>query len=94
MVFGAGTTGQGAIIDSTTGASVDTNLRDVTMTGDTTFGVPNGGRWDIRIRSGVGVAPGLQGNGFNLTKVGSGTVSIACQRNLGASTPVLAHEPR
>jgi hypothetical protein len=87
FVAGDGTTGQGAIIDSTTTGSVDANLRDVTLTGDTTFGVPTGGRWDLRIRSGTGVAPGLKGNGFNLTKVGSGTVSIACQRSLGASTP-------
>jgi autotransporter-associated beta strand protein len=27
------------------------------------------------------------GNGFNLTKAGSGTLSIACQRNIGAGTP-------
>ena len=87
FVSGAGVNGQGAIIDSTTTGTVDTNLRDVTMQGDTTFGVPNGGRWDIRIRSGVPVAPGLRGNGFNLTKVGSGLVSIACQRNLGTNTP-------
>ncbi|MGZ5529658.1 MAG: beta strand repeat-containing protein, partial [Limisphaerales bacterium] len=87
FVSGSGVNGQGAIIDSTTGGAVDTNLRDVTMQGDTTFGAPNGGRWDLRVRSGTGTAPGLRGNGFNLTKAGSGLVSIACQRNLGASTP-------
>jgi autotransporter-associated beta strand protein len=87
FVSGDGYQQQGAIIDSTSGGAVDTNLRDVTMTGDTTFGAPNGGRWDLRIRSGTGVAPGLKGNGYNLTKVGSGYVSIACQRNLGTNTP-------
>lgn len=80
-VSGAGDGGVGAIIDSTTGAAVDTNLRDVTMLGDTTLGCPNGGRWDLRVRSGTGSGPGLKGNGFNLTKVGTGLVSIACQRN-------------
>ena len=59
----------------------NTNLRDVTMTGDTTFGAPNGGRWDLRVRSSTGPGPGLRGNGHKLTKVGSGFVSIACQRD-------------
>jgi autotransporter-associated beta strand protein len=87
VVSGAGTTGQGAIIDSTAGTGVDTTSRNVTLAGDTVFGVPNGGRWDIRARSSTGPGPGLMGNGFNLTKVGSGTLSIACQRNIGAGTP-------
>jgi autotransporter-associated beta strand protein len=86
-VSGAGVGGQGAIIDSTTGGSVDANLRDVTLAGDTTFGAPNGGRWDLRVRSSTGAGPGLRGNGHNLTKVGPGLVSIACQRNLGVDTP-------
>ena len=80
IVSGAGVNGQGAIIDSTTGGAVDTNLRDVTLAGDTTFGAPNGGRWDLRVRSSTGPGPGLRGNGHKLTKVGSGLVSIACQR--------------
>jgi len=87
IVSGAGVGGQGAIIDSTTSGAVEANLQDVTMTGHTTFGCPNDGRWDLRVRSSTGPGPGLQGNGFNLTKVGSGLVSIACQRNLGAETP-------
>ena len=86
-VAGSGVSAQGAIIDATTGGSVANNLTDVTMTGDTTFGAPNGGRWDLRVRSSTGPDTGLKGNGFNLTKVGSGLVSIACQRNLGALTP-------
>jgi autotransporter-associated beta strand protein len=57
------------------------------MLGDTTFGGPTGSRWDLRVRSGTGVGPGLKGNGYNLTKVGAGFVSIACQRNLGTNTP-------
>ncbi len=84
---GAGVGGIGAIIDSTATGTVDANLQDVTLLGDTTFGCPNNGRWDIRVRSGTGPGPGLQGNGFNLTKVGSGLVSIACQRNIGVGTP-------
>ena len=87
FVSGSGVNDQGAIIDTTTSGAVMTSLRNVTMLGDTTFGAPNGGRWDIRVRSGTGAGPGLQGNGHTLTKVGSGFVSIACQRNLGAATP-------
>ena len=86
-VSGAGVNGEGAIIDSTTGTGVDTNLRDVTLAGDTTFGSPNGGRWDIRVRQSTGTGPGLKGNGYKLTKVGSGSVSIAAQRNLDTNTP-------
>ncbi len=89
IVSGGGYLGQGAIIDSTTATGVKHNLTDVTMMGDTTLGSPNGGRWDIRVRSGSGVGPGLRANGFNLTKVGPGGVSIACQRhNYGAGVPV------
>jgi autotransporter-associated beta strand protein len=83
-VSGDGTTGQGAIIDSGSGSGVSDNLRDVTLLGDTTFGGVN--RWDLRIRSSTGARPGLRGNGYKLTKVGSGHVSIASQRNLGANT--------
>lgn len=85
-VVGSGVGGAGAIVD-TTGANVAHNLTDVTLTGDTAFGSPTGTRWDIRVRSSSGPGPGLKGNGFNLTKVGAGFVSIACQRNLGAATP-------
>jgi autotransporter-associated beta strand protein len=62
-------------------------LKDVTLAGDTAFGSPNGGRWDIRVRANTGPGPGLRGNGFNLTKVGPGFLSIACQRNLAEATP-------
>lgn len=87
-VAGSGDGGIGAIIDSTSAGAVANNLTDVTMTNDTTFGAPNAsGRWDIRVRAATGPGPGLKGNGFNLTKVGPGFVSIACQRNLGAATP-------
>lgn len=87
MVSGNGVNGVGAIIDSTTATGVAHNLTDVTLAGDTTFGCPNGGRWDLRVRSSSGLGPGLRGNGFNLTKVGSGLVSVACQRHFGAETP-------
>ncbi|MDB6029246.1 MAG: Autotransporter-associated beta strand repeat protein, partial [Verrucomicrobiales bacterium] len=83
IVSGAGVGGAGAIVDTAPGAgSVDANLRDVRMVGDTTLGSPGNTRWDIRVRSGTGPGPGLQGNGFNLTKAGAGFVSIACQRSL------------
>jgi autotransporter-associated beta strand protein len=85
IVSGNGVGGLGAIIDSTTATGVAANLTDVTLAGDTTFGSPNGGRWDLRVRTGTGPDTGLKGNGFNLTKVGSGSVSIACQRHFNAN---------
>jgi len=80
-VSGDGTGGIGAIIDSTTATGPEQNLLDVTLAGDTTFGCPNGGRWDIRVNGSTGPAAGLKGNGYKLTKVGSGSVSIACARS-------------
>jgi autotransporter-associated beta strand protein len=89
MVSGIGHNGQGAITELSGVAGVQHNLTDVTLVGDTTFGCANGGRWDIRVRAGSGVGPGLQGNGFNVTKIGGGTLSIACQRhNYGAGVAV------
>lgn len=87
LVAGAGVGGQGAIIDSTTATAVQPSLKDVTLTDHATFGSPNGGHWDIRVRANTGPGPGLRGNGFNLTKVGPGFLSIASQRNLGEATP-------
>jgi autotransporter-associated beta strand protein len=87
FVSGAGVSGLGAIIDSTITGGVHHNLTDVTMVGDTTFGCPFDGRWDIRIRTASGVGPGLKGNGYNLTKVGNGGVSLACQRHFGTNQP-------
>ncbi len=87
IVSGAGFNGQGAITESSGVAGVQHNLTDVTLVGDTTFGCAPNGRWDIRVRTGSGIGPGLRGNGYKLTKVGGGTVSIACQRHFGTSTP-------
>lgn len=87
IVSGAGFGGQGAITESSGVGGVQHNLTDVTLVGDTTFGCATNGRWDIRVRTGSGIGPGLRGNGHNLTKVGAGTVSIACQRHFGADTP-------
>ena len=86
IVSGAGVGGNGAVIDSTSSGSVNTELQDIRLAGDTTLGAPNG-RWDIRVRTSTGSGPGLKGNGFNLTKVGPGLVSIAAQRQLGTNTP-------
>lgn len=85
FVSGQGVNGLGAIIDSATGGAVANNLTDVTLTGDTTFG--SSGRWDLRMRGATGIAPGLRGNGFNLTKVGSGSTSIAAERDFGVNGP-------
>jgi autotransporter-associated beta strand protein len=78
FVSGDGVGGQGAIINSGPGG-VQNNLVNVTLLGHTTFG--SSSRWDLRMRAGTGVAPGLKGNGYNLTKVGSGSTSIAAQRH-------------
>ncbi|MBA4150700.1 MAG: autotransporter-associated beta strand repeat-containing protein [Verrucomicrobia bacterium] len=85
IVSGAGVDGLGAIIDSI-GGGVDHELTDVTMVGHTTFGAP-GARWDIRVRTASGPGPGLRGNGFDLTKVGPGALSIACQRHFNENQP-------
>ncbi len=81
IVSGSGFNGLGAITESPGKDNVENNLTDVTLAGDTTFACDTGGRWDIRVRSGTGVGPGLRGNGYNLTKTGAGMVSIACQRH-------------
>lgn len=77
VVSGSGVGGQGAMIDSTTATAIQIVSVDVMMTGDTTFGAT--GRWDIRAQSGTAGSPGLRGNGFKLTKVGAGFLSIASQ---------------
>ena len=84
---GDGVSGQGAIVNTLAGGGVQNNLTDVTLNGDTTFGCAASGRWDIRVRSGTGPGPGLRGNGYNISKVGAGTLSISSQRTLGAATP-------
>lgn len=79
VVSGEGYLGQGAITDTDSATGVAHNLTDVTMVGHTTFGAI--GRWDLRVRTATGPGPGLRGNGYDLTKVGPGFVSIACQRH-------------
>lgn len=89
FVTGAGVDGQGAIVNNGFSGAVQNNLTDVTMTGDTTFGAKTGVRWDIRVRTGTGPGPGLRGNGYNLTKVGGGFLSIGSQRhNYGVGVEV------
>lgn len=81
FVSGEGVGGQGAIVNNAAGGGVQNNLTDVTLTGDTTLGCIAGSRWDIRVRTGTGPGPGLRGNGYNLTKVGGGSLSISSQRH-------------
>ena len=72
---GAGANGGGAIVNS--GPAQTSALKNVTLTGDTTFGGPN--RWDIR-----GGSATLQtaGSPINITKVGTNQVSlVACTCN-------------
>ena len=71
-VAGAGGGGAGAIVSS--GATQSDALRDLTMTGDTTLG--GTGRWDFNNPTALTTAPGLHGNGFNLTKVGPNQISL------------------
>jgi fibronectin-binding autotransporter adhesin len=70
-VSGDGVGGLGALYRS--GAAADDTLRSVTLTGDTTVGTA-GDRWDINTQADSDL--GLKGNGFKLTKVGNGQISI------------------
>jgi autotransporter-associated beta strand protein len=75
-VSGAGVGGQGAITSSAAPPGGFRNLRNVTLTGDTTFGAEEGGRWDIRTVDEDTPAT-LTGGGHALTVAGAGTVSLA-----------------
>jgi autotransporter-associated beta strand protein len=72
-VAGPGAGGGGAIINSST-SDQQYALRQVTLSGDVTFG--GNGRWDIR-NPGTGASAYLAGNSHNLTKVGSNVISLA-----------------
>jgi hypothetical protein len=80
FVSGRGAGDQGAMNDSTASTGVKSASVNVTMLGDTFLGC-SGGRWDIRATPALTGSSGLHGNGFNLTKVGSGFLSIACQND-------------
>jgi autotransporter-associated beta strand protein len=69
-VEGTGSTNQGALYNSSgTALQNGAGIHGFTMLGDTTIGA--NGRWDVYGTSG---STGLNGNGHNLTKVGSGSV--------------------
>lgn len=73
MVSGTGIGGGGAIVNNSTNQTKVLHL--VTLTGDATFG--GTGSWDIRNSSAKGSPADAQLNGaFNLTKVGTNTVTI------------------
>ena len=73
MASGAGN-GAGAIVNNSTN-NVSKALHLVTLTGDTTLG--GTANWDIRNSSSKGSGPDGQLNGaFNLTKVGTNTISL------------------
>ena len=72
VVSGAGVGGTGAIVNS--GATQGNALDNVSLAGDTVFGGPN--RWDIDGVSSSATHPGLQGNGFKLTKIAANQISI------------------
>jgi|GEM_PF-3791557 len=71
-VSGAGVNGLGALRNGVSSTDTSADFRDVTLTGDTTFG--GVGRWDLRANAPTD--PGLRGNGYKLTKVGSSTVAL------------------
>lgn len=75
-VQGAGVGGLGAVIN--TGAGIVNNgLRGrVTLAGDTTFSAP--ARWDI-------LNTVVQGNGYNVTKIGAGEMFLSGNGNMGFS---------
>ena len=74
IVSGAGVGGAGAIVNS--GATQGNAFDNVALAGDTVFGGPN--RWDIDGINASSTKLGLQGNGYNLTKVAANQVSVAC----------------
>jgi fibronectin-binding autotransporter adhesin len=68
-IQGSGNTNEGAINNSSATAIQNGNgIRGVNLTGNATIGAV--GRWDL---NGDGGGAGLQGNNFNLTKVGTGS---------------------
>jgi fibronectin-binding autotransporter adhesin len=71
IVSGIGVNGFGAIVN--TGAGQINALRNVTLTGHTTFGGDN--RWDIRLGGGIGQLS-TGGNAYNITKSGASQVSL------------------
>jgi fibronectin-binding autotransporter adhesin len=71
IVSGTGVNGFGAIVNS--GAGQINALRNVTLTGHTTFGGDN--RWDIRLGGGIGQLS-TGGNAYNITKIGASQVSL------------------
>ncbi len=69
-VQGSGSTNQGALYNSSgTVLQNGAGMHGFTMLGDTTIGA--NGRWDLYGSAG---STGLNGNGHNLTKIGSGSV--------------------
>ena len=72
---GSGPDGSGAIINSTGSIVSYANVSNLTLTADTVIG-GNGTRWDI----GTGATgPTVNGNGHNLTKVGTTAIDVRPQ---------------
>ncbi len=69
VVSGSGLNGQGVIASS---VQLQNCYRFVTMTNDTTFGAIGGTQWGLQSPTPGDGATNLNGNGFKLTKVGSG----------------------
>lgn len=80
VVSGAGVGGKGAIVNG--GAAQLNAFRNIVLAGDTTFGGPGDasaggnslGRWDMR--GGTPTLTCMDGNAYNLTKVGSNQVTF------------------
>jgi autotransporter-associated beta strand protein len=69
-IAGNGSSGQGALYNSV-GTSGSAYARNVTLTGNAAIGCAASVRWDLR-----GGTPALDLNGFNLTRLGAGQISI------------------
>ena len=70
IATGDGVGGAGAIVN--TAGGVNLGFRNVTLSGNVSFG--GTGRWDIR--AAAASDPGLRANGFGITKVGPNQVSV------------------
>src|SRR5204862_3877524 len=75
-VQGSGVGGAGAVVNTVANLSNNGLRGRVTLTGDTTFGAPF--RWDI-------LNTVVQGNGFNVTKVGGQEMFLTGNGNMGFS---------
>ena len=92
-ISGTGVGGQGAILNS--GAEIQAGLRFITLAADAAVAatpIVGNGRWDLRGLGGAGVFGGnLNLNGFTLTKLGVGKISLVDSMITNAGSIMLSN---